>query len=102
MRMQIDYFAIFNIIKQNFIIFTTSTMRINIKLIKTFQFLRQFDLDIKYKLKKKHIMLNVLSKLININIDVSISKNHFELDALFTITLMQINFNFYNKYVQKY
>ena len=88
MRVQIDYLIIFDIIKQNFIIFTTSIMRMNMKLIKTFQIFYQFDFNIKYKLDKKHIIFDILLRLININIDVSISKDYFELDALFIITLI--------------
>ena len=74
--------------KQSFIISTTSIMRINMRLIKASQFLRQFDFNIKYKFDKEHILFDTLSKLININIDISISKDHFEFDILFIIILI--------------
>ena len=69
------------------------------KLMKTSQFFRQFDLDVKYKFNKKHILFDILSRLTSINIDISILKDYFKFDILFIITLMQMNFNFHNKCV---
>ena len=42
-------------------------MKINVKLIKAFQFFRQFNLKIKHKFKKKYIISNTLSRLTNVN-----------------------------------
>lgn len=64
---QIDHFVIFDIIKQNSIVFITSIMRINVKFVKNFQFFRQFNLKIRYKSEKKHIILNALFRLTNVN-----------------------------------
>ena len=67
----------------------------NVKLIRAFQFLRQFNFNIKYEFEKKHIISNALSKLINLNFDKNISSDHFELDALyntifFIVTLIKM------------
>ena len=101
-RVQIDHFVILDIMKQNSIISTTSTMRMNVRLIRASQFLRQFDLDVRHKPGKEHILPDALSRLTSINTDVSISKDHSELDALFTMALMQMNSNFHDRCVQGY
>ena len=46
------------------------------------QFLRQFQLEIKYKFDKKHIMLNALSRLASQKPFV-ILKNHLKLNAFY-------------------
>ena len=53
--------------KQNSIIFITSIMKMNIRFVKTFQFLRQFNLKVKHKFEKKHIILNALFRLVSVN-----------------------------------
>ena len=106
-QIQIDYFAIIDIIKQNFIISTTSIIKINVKLIYASQFLRQFNLNIKHKFEKKHIISNALSKLINLNFDKNISSDHFELDALhntifFIAVLIKMKQSFHDKCIHDY
>ena len=39
----------------------------NIRFIKAFQFFRQFNLKVKHKFKKEHIISNTLFHLTNIN-----------------------------------
>ena len=42
-------------------------MRINVRLIRAAQFLRQFNLKVRYKLGKDYIILDVLLRLISFN-----------------------------------
>ena len=57
-------------------------MRINIRLVRVSQFLRLFQLDVRYKSKKKHIVLDALSRLVS-NSKLSLLDNHSELDVLY-------------------
>ena len=57
-------------------------MRINIRLIRASQFLRQFRLDIRYKFNKKYIILDTLSRFINTNKFI-LFEDYSKLDALY-------------------
>ena len=65
---QIDHSAILDIIRQSSITTTTLTLRLNMRLIRASQFLRQFRLNIRYKPSKDHIVLDALSRLASANI----------------------------------
>ena len=67
---QIDHTAIFNILTQSSITFMTSTMQMNVCLIRALQFLWQFRLFVWHKLKKKHILTDALSRLASANINL--------------------------------
>ena len=82
-------------------------MKMNVKLIRASQFLRQFNLNVKYKPEKKHIISDALSRFVNLNFDKNISSDHFELDALydiifFIITLIKMKQSFHDKYIYDY
>ena len=82
-------------------------MKINVKFIRIFQFLRQFNLNVKHKFEKKHIISNALSRFVNLNFDKNISLNHFELDAFynvifFIVILIKIKQSFHNKCIYDY
>ena len=64
---QTDYSAILDIMRQNSIVSTTSTMRMNVRLIRASQFLRQFRLDVCHKPGKDHIVPDALSRLASLN-----------------------------------
>lgn len=66
-RVQTDHSAIMDIMKQNSIVSTTSTMRTNVRLIRASQFLRQFNLEVTHKPGKEHIVPNALSRLASLN-----------------------------------
>ena len=65
-------------------------MRINIKLIRASQFFYQFIFNVKHKSGKKYILFDILSRLINLNINL-LSSNHSELNALYEYN----NFNIF-------
>lgn len=67
-------------------------MRINLRLVRTSQFLQQFRLDVRHKSGKEHIVSDALSRLASTNVGCS-NLSHSELDALFTYnaTLVEIH-----------
>ena len=79
---QTDHLAILNIIKQSSITSTTSTMRMNVRLVRASQFLRQFQLDVKHKPGKEHIVPDALSSLASVT-KLTLPKDHSELDVLY-------------------
>ena len=89
---QTDHSAILDIMQQSSITSMSSTMRMNVCLIRAFQFLRQFRLVVHYKPGKEHIIPDALSRLASANC-ARHNKAYFELDTLFTynVTLMEIS-----------
>ncbi len=99
MIIQIDHAAILNICKQTSIINTNSTMKMNLRLIRAFQFLSQFsNLEIRHKSEKYHLIFDILSRLQSFN-EENLSNDHAELNEFFVehaiytynITLMKLN-----------
>ena len=99
-RIQTDHSAIIDIMKQNSIMSITSTIRINVRLIRAAQYLRQFDLSITHKPGKEHIVPDALSRLASQG--KILPDNHSELDVLFTATLVQMNDEFHAKCIAGY
>lgn len=66
-------------------------MRLNLRLVRAFQFLQQFKLDVWYKLSKEHIVSDALSRLASSNQHPG--PQHSELDALFTYNIMLVEIN---------
>lgn len=98
---QTDHSAILDIMKQSSITSTTSTMRMNVRLVRASQFLRQFPLEVRHKPGKEHIVPDALSRLASTN-KSSLSSSHDELDALFTTTLIEMAPTFLEGLVQGY
>lgn len=88
---QTDYLAILDILQQSSIIITISIIRLNLWLVGAYQFLQQFKLNVRHKLKKKYIIVNILNQLANINCDLT-NPSHSEFEAFFVynITLVEI------------
>ena len=97
----IDHDAVFDLIKQ--ITFTTSFIdKFNLRLIRVFDYIQKFDLKIRHKLDKMHIVSNVLSRLINLNTSSKKSDDEKKLNALFIIILININVTFRNRLLKDY
>ena len=60
---QTDHSAILDIMRQSSITSTTSTLRLNVRLVRASQFLRQFRLEVRHKAGKEHIVPDALSRL---------------------------------------
>lgn len=101
---QTDHQTIVNICEQTLITFTNFTIRMNVRLIRISQFLSQFNLDVRYKSNKDHIIFDALFKLASININQFVDKDHAELNVLFAnnSTLVKMSTEFYNKIIEKY
>ena len=87
---QTDHSAILDIMKQSSITSTNSTMRMNVRLIRASQFLKQFRLDVRHKPGKEHIVPDALSRLASAN-GSPLPEMYDELDALFTTALVEMS-----------
>ena len=97
--MYINYDTAVEIFKQISII-TTFTNKLNLRFIKAFNYIQRFDLKLRYKSNKTHIVLNVLSKLASNNI-INTSLNE-ELNVLFIIAVIDLNEVFRKKIINDY
>lgn len=100
---QTDHSAILDIMKQNSIVSTTSTMRMNVRLVRASQFLRQFNLEVRHKPGKEHIIPDALSRLASANHgQESEIPQYSELDVLFTCSLVEMSDDFRHRLVKGY
>jgi hypothetical protein len=90
---------VLKIVKQTFLIIN-SIDRLNLRLIRVFKYIQRFNIIIRHKFDKQHIILDILSRLISEN-DEFVS-NSKELDALFIITLIEMNSSFKIKLIHEY
>ena len=81
-------------------------MRMNLRLVRAFQFLSQFNLDVRHKPDKEHIVLDALSRLVSANHEKSIATSEYDelskIDAYFTVTLIEMSDDFRKKLLQEY
>ena len=96
----IDHDVALEIIKQISMIIV-STDKFNFRLVKAFDYIQRFELKIRHKFDKQHIVFDALFRLVNINIDVA-STDESELDVLFIITLVQMKKDFRRKFIADY
>ena len=95
----IDHDAVLNIIKQvNIIIISID--KLNLRFVKVFDYIQRFELDIRHKSSKQHIVSNVLFRLININIDTIFDEN--ELNVLFITVLIEVEKDFLKRIIEDY
>lgn len=79
-----DYSSFIQIFKKSDIIITINTIKLNLKLILTTEFISTFSLDIKHKTNKNNIISDVLSRFPYIKNEINNKKNNKgELKALF-------------------
>ena len=88
---QTDHSAILDIMKQSSITSTTSTLRMNVRLVRASQFLRQFRLDVRHKPGKEHIVPDALSRLASAT-SPTLPDDHSELDVLYACATQAINY----------
>ena len=87
---QTDHSAILDIMKQSSITSTSSTLRLNVRLIRASQFLRQFRLDVRHKPGKEHIVPDALSRLASSK--SMLSEDHSELDVLYACATQALTY----------
>ena len=66
----IDHDAILNLIKQTNLIIVFID-KFNLRFIKTFDYIQRFEIELRHKSCKQHIVFDVFSRSININIDTT-------------------------------
>ena len=88
---QTDHSAILDIMRQSSIVATSSTLRMNVRLVRASQFLRQFRLEVRHKPGKEHVVPDALSRLASANTTSSLSEDHSELDVLYACATQAID-----------
>ena len=111
----IDHDVTLNIVNQiTFSFFSTN--KLNLRLIRVNDYIQRFDLDIRHKSNKFHLVSNVLFRLINLNDSSTSSKeeldvfftfvdvdtNHSNADVYLTCSLMKMNDVFRQKILDDY
>ena len=92
----IDHDVALKIVKQISLI-TIFINKLNLRLIRVSDYLQRFNLNIRHKLKKQHIISDILSRLIFVNIvaksftNTKSFANENELNILFIASLMKMN-----------
>jgi hypothetical protein len=92
--------AILSIVKQTFLIIIFID-RLNLRLVRVFEYIQRFNLIIKHKSDKQHIVSDALFRLVNENDEYNIFESK-ELDALFIIVLIEMNSAFKKKIIVEY
>ena len=89
----IDHDAALKIVKQ--ITFTTSsTNKLNLRLIKTSDYVQRFNLKIRYKFEIQHVIFDVFSRFASFNIEIQLQNYENELDVFFIVILIEMNDDF--------
>ena len=99
---QTDHSAILDLMRQSSITTTTSTMRLNVRLIRASQFLRQFQLDVRHKPGKDHVVPDALSRLASTNKSHALPPEYSELDCLFTASYVKMSNEFHDRILKGY
>ena len=98
--MFIDHETALKIVKQiNMTI--VSIDKFNFRLVRTSDYIQRFELKIRHKFDKQHIVLDALFRLVNTNIDVA-STDENELNVFFIIAFVQMKKNFRRKFIANY
>ena len=91
--------TIFAIVKQIFLS-TSSTNKLNLKLVRVFDYIQRFDLIIRHRSKKFHLISNALFRLSLT--DMNNFNQNEELDVLFTTFLVKMTSSFREKLIKEY
>ena len=83
---------------------TTSIDKFNLRFVRASDYIQRFNLDIRHKPGKQHIVSDVLSRLVSDNINASVARNsdEGEFDVLFTISLVEMEEGFRNRILDGY
>ena len=101
----IDHDAVLDIAKQTSL--TISFIdKLNLRLMRTSNYIQRFNLNIRHKLEKQHVVSNALSRLATNNVLESVLQKSFtnedELNALFIMFLIEINVDFKQRILNNY
>ena len=76
--------------------------KLNLRLIKISDYIQRFELKLRHKSDKAHIILDALFKLASINIIIDITHEKDELNALFIIVVVNLNEIFRKRIIDEY
>lgn len=96
-----DHGASLGIAKQT-TLSTSSTDKLNLRLVRASDYIQRFQLIIKHKPGKQHIVPDALSRLNADNKDGSLADHDGELDVLFTSSLVEMSKEFRNGIIAGY
>ena len=84
--------------------FTTfSTDKLNLRLVRTSDYIQRFNLMIKHKFEILHLMFDALFRLLTKTLSKNVSIiNEKELDVLFTVSITKMNDEFRQRFILKY
>jgi hypothetical protein len=94
-----DHESALRIVKQTSLIISFID-RLNLRLIRVFEYIQRFNIIIKHKSGKQHIVSDALSRLISENDEFASDSE--ELDALFIIILIEMKSSFKFKIIHEY
>ena len=97
----IDHDVVLKIVKQiTFIILSTN--KLNLRLIKAFDYKQRFNLKIRYKFEIQHVIFNVFSRFANFNIEIQLQNHENKFDVFFIVILIEINNDFRFRILKNY
>ena len=74
--------------------------KLNLRLIRVSNYIQRFNLNIRHKSKKQHVVSNALSRLTNLN--TLFKTNEKKLNAFFIINFVKMNQFFRNRFLKNY
>lgn len=86
-------------------LFTFSTNKLNLRLVRAFDYIQRFSLIIRHKSEKLHVVLDALFRLLIISTSDNQSANaeyEKELDVLFIAIMIEMSLNMRNKLILRY
>ena len=100
--MYTDHDAALRIVKQ-ISLTTFSIDKLNLRLIRISDYLQRFNLNIRHKLDKQHIVFDALFRLASVSIEIKIdATDEDELDTLFITSLIELDEAFRKKIIDEY
>ena len=97
----IDHNVALRIVKQiTFII--SFTNKLNLRLIKTFDYMQRFNLKIRYKFETQHVIFDVFSRFASFNIEIQLQNYKNEFDVFFIVILIEMNDDFRFRILKSY
>ena len=96
-----DHDVALKIVKQiTFII--SSTNKLNLRLIKAFDYVQRFNLKICHKSEIQHVIFDALSRFASFNIETQLQNYENELDVFFIVILIEMNNDFRFRILKNY
>ncbi len=95
----IDHDSVLSIVKQTSLVISFID-KLNLRLIRASKYIQRFNIIIKHKSEKQHIVSDALFRLASENDENALDFE--ELDALFITTLIEMNLTFRKKIIDEY